>query len=199
MGAKQSDSATMVFARKVERGKHEQYEEWLRSVSRATSGFDGYRGTTIIRPATDRAEYVAIVQFDTSEHLDLWLRSDERNRCLDDLGKIGIESEEITSLAGLEHWVSHTGNLQAPPPKWKMAIIILVGLYPIVFIQGLVLDPLLAPLSGPLSLLVSLAISVSVMVWLVLPLLSRVFARWLSTQHAESLTVSSNESGQADR
>ena len=58
MGAKQSDSATMVFARKVKAGQHEQYEEWLRSVSHATSGFDGYGGTTIIRPATNRAEFV---------------------------------------------------------------------------------------------------------------------------------------------
>ncbi len=64
MGGKQSGSATTVFARKVEPEQHVKCEEWLNSVSRATSDFDGYRGTTILRPATDQEEYVAIVQFD---------------------------------------------------------------------------------------------------------------------------------------
>ncbi len=192
MVGNQSGPATIVFARKVKPGQHQRYEDWLNSVSRAGADFNGYLGTIILRPVTEQEEYVAMVQYDTQEHLRRWLESDERHRCLDTLKQIGIESEEISTLAGLEQWVSHTGNLRVAPPAWKMAILILTGLYPLVLLQGLFLRKLLAPLPGEISLLISLSISVSIMVWIVLPLLSKIFARWLRPRTRESVTVSPN-------
>lgn len=190
MGPEKPGAATMVFARRLEPGQHDKYEDWLGRVTRATSAFAGYGGTTLLRPATPRDDYTAIVHFDTAEHLQLWMNSDERRRCLKDLETIGVESEAISSLAGLDHWVSLKGNMQ-PPPQWKMALLILVGLYPLVLLDVVYLSPMLAILPWPLAILVSLSISVPIMVWIVLPLLSKLFGRWLSSNAQRSVSVAS--------
>jgi antibiotic biosynthesis monooxygenase (ABM) superfamily enzyme len=162
-------TATVVFARKVKPGHQKPYERWLSRVTNAATGFDGYQGTIILQPATEDEEYVAIVHFNTSANLEHWLNSKERRSCTEKLPEVGVESEVVSRLAGLEHWVSHTGKLKEPPPNWKMAILIFSGLYPVVSLQAVLLDPLLEPLPQPLGLLVSLVISVPIMVWIVLP------------------------------
>jgi antibiotic biosynthesis monooxygenase (ABM) superfamily enzyme len=97
------------------------------------------------------------------------------------LENIAIASEEISSLAGLDHWVSLKGGMQ-PPPDWKMAVLILVGLYPIVVLDAMFLSPLLTFLPWPVGILVSLMVSVPIMVWIVLPLLSKVLGSWLGAK-----------------
>ena len=194
MSKAQSGSATMVFARKLEPGQHKQYEDWLRLVAQATSAFAGYGGTTVLRPVTDQDNYTAIVHFDTAENLERWMNSAERNRCLKGLEEIGIEREEISSLAGLDHWVSHSGNLQAPPPNWKMAVLVLAGLYPIVLLDAVFLSPMLGFLPWPIGILISLSVSVPIMVWIILPLLSKVLGRWLGSGGTRTVD---NEPGDA--
>jgi antibiotic biosynthesis monooxygenase (ABM) superfamily enzyme len=185
-GRDPSGSATIVFARKVAPSESQKYEAWLSAVSEAAAGFAGYTGTTIVRPATAQDEYVALVQFDDTSHLDAWLRSDARHACLDNLEQIGIEREEITTLGGLEHWVSHLGTLEAPPPRWKTAILILGGLYPIVLLQAWIINPELSGLPLPVGALITLIGSVALMVWVILPTFFRLLARWLGGKAARS-------------
>ena len=95
---------TTIFSRVVRPGHEIQYEDWLASISRASSGFAGSQGTTILRPADGRKEYVAITQFDTQHHLDKWLESAERRNWLAKLESIDICSQDVMSLAGMERW-----------------------------------------------------------------------------------------------
>ena len=71
-----------------------------------------------------------------------------------------------------------------PPPKWKFAVIVLLGLYPLLII----IIPLIGRISGaPISfgaefllrLLVTVLIVVPLMVWVAIPLLSKVLRSWL--------------------
>jgi hypothetical protein len=174
-------SATIVFSRKLGPEQHDKYEAWLGRVTAATNSFAGYGGTTLLRPAAPNEEYTAILHFDTTEHLERWLTSAERTECLKALEDIAIESEEISSLAGLDHWVSLKGGMQ-PPPDWKMAVLILVGLYPIVVLDAMFLGPLLTFLPWPVGILVSLMVSVPIMVWIVLPVLSKLLRPWLGAK-----------------
>jgi antibiotic biosynthesis monooxygenase (ABM) superfamily enzyme len=171
---------TTVFSRVVRLGHEDQYEDWLAGISRTSSDFAGSRGTTILRPADGREEYVAIMQFDTQHQVDSWLESAERASWLRKLGAIGICHEEVMSLVGMERWFTLQGGSKNPmPPRYKTALLILLGLYPLVLALGFVLGPLLAPLPGPVQLLISLIVSVSIMVWIVLPLLTKLFSGWL--------------------
>jgi hypothetical protein len=70
-------------------------------------------------------------------------------------------------------------DVDRPPPRYKTATVIFVGLYPTVLVLHSVLSPILSILATPLRILVSLLISVPLMVWIVVPLLTRLFSRWL--------------------
>ena len=174
---------TTIFSRRVRPGSEAQYEEWLAGIGRETSSFPGSQGTTVIRPGPGRAEYVALVQFDSTDNLERWLSSRERASWLEKLESICLESEEIASLTGMERWFTLPDRaVSQAPPRYKSAVLVFLGLYPLV----LALNPLLAPLLGswpfPLRTLVSLLVSVPLMVWIVMPWLTRCFFNWLYPQ-----------------
>lgn len=171
---------TTIFARQVRAGFEVQYEEWLAGISQTSSRFTGNQGTTILRPAEGRDEYIAITHFDSAENLELWLLSTEREAWLEKLQAIDVCHEEVTSLAGMERWFTlRDRGATRLPPRYKTATLILLGLYPLVLLLDLVLSPVLSGLPGPLKVLVSLVVSVALMVWIVLPWLTHLFSGWL--------------------
>lgn len=178
------EPVTTMFARRVHPRDQDQYEQWLTGISRCSSGFPGNLGTTILRPGGERGDYVAITHFANEATARAWMDSPERRAWLDKLESISVECERVDSLAGMESWFT-VGALSdaVPPPRYKTAVMVLLGLYPTVMVLGLVLDPLLADLPVALARLVALSCSVATMVWLVLPLLTRLFKRWL---HADA-------------
>ncbi len=177
--------ATTVFARVVRQGSEAQYEEWLEGISETAAAFPGNQGMTILRPSGGREEYIAITHFDSKENADLWMYSKERCGWIDRLGEISIEREEVTSLTGMERWFTMPGRpITKPPPQYKTAIMIVVGLYPLALGLDVVLSPMLVDLPGALKLLISLAISSSIMVWFLMPALTRLFYRWLYPRDA---------------
>jgi antibiotic biosynthesis monooxygenase (ABM) superfamily enzyme len=171
---------TTIFAREVRAGFEVQYEEWLAGVSQTSSRFTGNQGTTILRPTEGRDDYLAITQFDSAENLELWLRSTERESWLAKLESIDVCREDVLSLAGMERWFTLPGRgATRLPARYKTATMILIGLYPVVLLLNLLLNPLLSGLPRPLKVLASLVASVAIMVWIVLPWLTRVFSGWL--------------------
>lgn len=186
--SRQSDDqptpVTTIFARVVRPGSEPQYEEWLAGISSATSEFAGNKGTTILRPAEGRDEYISITQFDTQENLDSWLESPERASWLAKLESIDICREQVMSLAGMERWFTLPSvSDDRMPPRYKTAVLILLGLYPLVLLLQITLDPFLTWLPRLLQVLVSLIVSIVLMVWVVLPLLTKLFSRWLHPRH----------------
>ena len=95
---------TTMFARKVRAGHEASYEEWLDGIAKAASKFPGSQGTTILRPADNREEYIAITQFESARQLEQWLCSEERERWCEDLNEIVLEHEEVKALTGMERW-----------------------------------------------------------------------------------------------
>ena len=78
---------------------------------------------------------------------------------------------------------------QAPPPKWKFAVIVVLGLYPIlvlvIWLMGRVFGTIYLGAAVPdwppflVRTLVTVLIVVPIMVWGAIPLLSRLFGSWL--------------------
>ncbi|MEV6426578.1 hypothetical protein [Nocardia sp. NPDC051463] len=68
----------------------------------------------------------------------------------------------------------------AHPPKWKFWLLTLLGLYPLLTVLVTLTAPVVEPLPTPLRLACILPIAVAAMVWVVMPLLTRLFARWLA-------------------
>jgi antibiotic biosynthesis monooxygenase (ABM) superfamily enzyme len=172
-----SSPVTTLFARKVRRGSEPQYERWLVGIADAAAHFEGYGGTTTFKPNAEQDQYLAMITFDAAAHLDRWLDSPQHRLWVDALRAIPVEHEQVTSLQGLQRWFSLPRRPE--PADYKIAALIVIGLYPLVLLLDLALAPLLRQLPQALSTLIGLLISVPVMVWIVLPLLTRLFSRWL--------------------
>lgn len=84
------------------------------------------------------------------------------------------------SLTGMETWfaASATG-VTRPPPRWKMWLLSICGIYPVITAVTVVFGPALAPLAVPLRFAVVTPVLGAAMTWVVMPVLSRVFGRFL--------------------
>ncbi|WP_433723241.1 hypothetical protein ACQP0C_23835 [Nocardia sp. CA-129566] len=67
----------------------------------------------------------------------------------------------------------------AGPVKWKLWLLTVVGIYPLLTILVTATGPLLEPLAPPLRLAIIVPIAVAAMVWVVMPFLTRRCAGWL--------------------
>lgn len=99
-----------------------------------------------------------------------------------------FDTKEITAAAAdhgelpahIGNVAADTGNAGAHPPKWKFWVLTMGGLYPLLTALVMVTAPLLEPLPVPLRLACIMPVAVAAMVWVIMPLLSRRFAGWLS-------------------
>lgn len=67
------------------------------------------------------------------------------------------------------------------PPKWKMAVLIWMGIYPVITLLVLLLFPFMAANNWPIpmrTLLLTL-IAVPIMTYIVIPTLQRLLKNWL--------------------
>ena len=82
-------------------------------------------------------------------------------------------------LHGLEAWFR---SPHAPPPRWKMAVVTLLGVYPISLLIGIGLSPYLKKLPLAVNLFIVSALIVACLTWAIMPLLTRLFKIWLNPQ-----------------
>jgi antibiotic biosynthesis monooxygenase (ABM) superfamily enzyme len=177
---------TTIFSRRVKPGFENDYEEWLRGITRVSSKFEGNQGTTLIRPSSNNQEYISIVQFDTAENLEKWMNSSTRKNWIVKLDPFTLDSQEVSTLTGMEKWFTLPDrSISQSPPKYKMAILLFIGLYPLVVLLDVVVGPLLAKIHPAVQSLIYLMISIPVMVWIIMPLLTRAFFRWLYPDQLE--------------
>lgn len=172
-----------VFSRRVLPGHEQQYEDWTRGINAAAAQFPGSLGATVLRSGANRCEFHTVLQFDSAEHMDAWLESPQRAEWVDKLSGITIESEEVNSLTGMERWFTlpSQGVAQAPP-RWKTALLLLLGLYPVTYVVAWMFSPATGNLPAPLTKLITMSVTIAVMVWGVMPVLTRLFFGWLYPQ-----------------
>ena len=172
---------TTIFSRRVRPGREADYEAWLAGIQQVASTFPGNQGVTVLRPGMARqGEYVSLVQFDSTEHLDDWMTSPERASWIAKLEDITLDSVEVDSLTGMEKWFTLPDRaVSQAPAKYKSAVLIFLGLYPLQMLLGALLDPWFGAWPAPVRILAYLTVSVPVMVWGLMPLLTRVFFGWL--------------------
>ena len=179
-GTQGDDPVTMVVSRRVRRGREADYERWIEGIIGAAREFEGHRGAEVIRPsATGDPEYVVVLKFDRYADLKRWARSDVRARWLERAEPLTRDTN-VQVVSGLEPWFTLPGQPRtAAPARYKMALLTTAALYPLLLLAGIVLEPLLGGLPAPLSLLLSTTVLVLLMTYVIMPQVTRLFARWL--------------------
>jgi len=143
--------------------------------------FPGHQGVTVLGPHGDPPfAYTAIFTYDTAANLQRWMSSEERHSWLVSAERLTLDDGDTQTLTGLERWFTLPNRaVNQPPPRYKMAILTAVGVYPMLVLLSYLLHPLVGGWPLPVRLLASLAIGIPLMTWHIMPLLSRVFFSWL--------------------
>ena len=168
----------VAITRRVRPGCESEFEQELREFLRASFSHPAVRGANLLLPApgSDSREFGILRTFrDEKERAEfyqspLFLAWEKRAREL-------TEGEpHYRQLHGLEAWFRSPTR---PPPRWKMAVVTFVGVYPLTSLLPAIFNRLLHPLH---PLLVNVAVTgciVLTLTWVVMPSLTRLVRGWL--------------------
>lgn len=182
---------TVIVRRRVHPEMAGEFERWLADVNALASSFPGHLGVEVARPAEPAAQdYVLVFRFDSRENLAHWEESPERARALARAEPFTVGTPTVERVTGLEYWFTLPGDAaRRPPPRYRMAIATVAGLYPLVLFLAPAIARVLAPLPGGIGTLVSTSVMVGLMTYAVMPLLTRAFAFWLFAGRREAAGV----------
>jgi hypothetical protein len=171
-----------VISTRIKPGCEDLYRAWEQRIAAAQAkapGFQGYR----FEPPTPgvQTDWVAILRFDSEANLDAWLSSPDRLKLVEESSAFTEEYHTRIVRGGFDQWFpSEVGAPQ--PPVWKQNMLVLLMLYPVVFLFGaLIQKPVLMDRAGLpfwLALFVGNVVSVILLNWLV-PFTGRRFDWWL--------------------
>lgn len=170
-----------VISTRIKPGQEDAYREWGRRIAAAQAkspGFQGYRVEPPVPGVQD--DWLTILRFDSEANLQTWLDSPERKKLLDESEVFTDACRVRTVRTGFDQWFEVPGA--PPPPAWKQNMVVLLVLYPLVFLLNAWLQkPILIGIFGLpywAFLFVNNAASV-VLLSLILPRVSRRLGWWL--------------------
>jgi uncharacterized protein len=180
-GALPSPVAAVITTR-VRPGREKEYRAWEQRIAAAQAGYPGFQGYRFEPPIPGVQENsVAILRFESDETLQAWMDSPERHNLLEQASELTDQVHARIVRSGFSQWFP---DEQAKAPAWKMNMIVVLLLYPVVFLFGLwVQTPfLLRRLNLPfwLALFIGNVFSVVVLSYLV-PWASKGFRWWLTS------------------
>jgi antibiotic biosynthesis monooxygenase (ABM) superfamily enzyme len=136
-GGRKPAPVSAVISTRVKPGKDVEYRAWERKIAAAQSKAPGLQGYRFEPPVPGvQEDYLAILRFDTQANLQAWLDSPVRKKLVE-------ESEPLTEEfharvgTGFEQWFRDVSEAGAPPPVWKMDFLVLLMLYPVVFLWSI--------------------------------------------------------------
>jgi antibiotic biosynthesis monooxygenase (ABM) superfamily enzyme len=176
--------ATVVITHRVRDGQRAAYEEWLNEISPISRSFPGNLDWHLVRPVAGlTGTYSVIIRYDTREHLENWLASQERNRLVDKVRPLLVSGDDFFIRSGLDFWFSPDEAKAKVPVRWKQYLVTLSALYPLALGVPLLVTPLLRQVrisqNRYLDVLCITGAALWLMVYVVMPRYTRLVQRWL--------------------
>jgi antibiotic biosynthesis monooxygenase (ABM) superfamily enzyme len=183
-----TEAVSAVISMQITPGQEQAFRQWSQHIAAAQAQFPGSQGFKLSPPIPGvQDDWMTIVQFDNESHLNAWMQSPERQKLLDEANAFTKESHYRIVRTGFDQWFRFEGAAHAP--AWKQNMLVLLGLYPTVFLFGFFVGtPLISQALGwPfwLALFAGNIASVTVLNWLV-PWISRRFGWWLQPAGSET-------------
>lgn len=178
--------ATAVITHRVRDGQQEGYDAWLNEIGPLCRSYPGHLDLQIIRPIPGlTATYTVIIRFDTREHLQGWMSSQDRKRLIEQVRPLLAQDDDFFIRSGLDFWFTPEGARAKVPVRWKQFLVTWSAIFPLVLViplgVALGLRQLGVPQNHYLDLLLSTGSVVWVMVYLVMPHYTKLIQRWLFT------------------
>jgi uncharacterized protein len=174
---------TVIVKRSIIPGREAEYEQWVKDTTEDLKTFPGYMDITMIRPSGPKKEYVLIIRFDSYGHVSDWENSDIRNKWME-RAKPFTQEVSNQKITGLEYWFPLPEiPKSAVPPRYKMATVTGLALFPLSLIVNTVYNYLGLPANIYLRGIIITAVMVSLMTYAVMPKMTSIFRGWLFKQN----------------
>jgi uncharacterized protein len=173
-----------VISTKVLPGKELEYRAWERRMSAAQTKAPGLQGYRFEPPVPGvQEDFVAILRFDSEANLQAWMDSPVRQKLVEEAAPL-TEEFHTRMATGFEQWFRDVGGPgSAAPPVWKMDFLVLLMLYPVVFIWSIFIGiPFLAAkfqMNFAIALFIGNIFSVGLTGFMV-PWVANKFSWWLA-------------------
>jgi uncharacterized protein len=160
-----------------------EFRDWQERLVAAESRHPGFLGYRFEQPLPGiKDDWIAILRFDSEDNLQGWLGSSERQALLREAEDFVEDTALQVARTGFEPWFSDRDNRAPMPAPWKQAMLVLLSLYPVVFLFNYFIQrPLLLDRAGLPSwaaAFISNAVSVALLAVLV-PWTGRRLGWWL--------------------
>ncbi|MGG3194920.1 antibiotic biosynthesis monooxygenase [Priestia aryabhattai] len=173
-----SGTVTTIVTWEIQEGKEKEFEAWRHEIEAAATKFPGHLGVNLIVPNNKSMEYTVIFRFDTYEHLRAWQESDIRRDLLKRAESFQTTDPTYKTENSLAYWFVNP-KLPVPPPKWKMSIITVLGVWPLSKLVPIVIGPLIKNMNPIMSAFFVSVCVVSLLSWVVMPIFGKIFHPWL--------------------
>jgi antibiotic biosynthesis monooxygenase (ABM) superfamily enzyme len=164
--------------RVVRSGQERKFEALIQKFFEDAARQPGVCGAYLIRPiaGSHSREYGILRSFHSEEDRDRFYASDlyrRWNAAVAPLVEGGPQRRELHGLEAFFH-----GNAP-PPPRWKMALLTWIGVNAAVYIFSNAVPAVFGGLPMLASLLIVNALVVASLAWVLMPVLTKLFSRWL--------------------
>lgn len=161
-----------------------QFEDGLRELIRVASRQPGHISAEILRGAVQPVGrfYYIIYRFSNEANLRAWENSAERKSLVALLEPLAVDAGRH-ELTVMEAWFDLAPGL-APLPRFRMAVVTLIGIWPLVSLVLWLLTPHLTALPFLFRTAVNSTVLVIAMTYWVMPWLVRLADRWLQPRQS---------------
>jgi antibiotic biosynthesis monooxygenase (ABM) superfamily enzyme len=175
--------ATNIVSEIVRPGHEKEFEEWSKGINREVSKQPGFIGLEILRPRDPKhLEYIIIVRFKNIDTLNSWLRSETFKKMFETDKPFLLSHQSQQKAHGMEQWFElpkHKHYQIKKPAFYKLVIMGVLAVYPLVFFSVVFLNPLTKELPLPVSILISVIFISTLMTFPVMPGISKILSPWL--------------------
>lgn len=178
---------TTIVRQTVPAAKSQEYDEWLRRLLSNAETLDGYLGTDVHPPGPGDDQYTIVFRFASIEQLQVFQRSDTYRAARTETRSI-VETDPIfDTYTGFEFWFSPPPGTTVPQPvRWRIVVALGTIVYFLVLVFGAIAEWAIGAWPAPLRLAIVIAAELTLMTYLVMPWLTKHFARWIYPKAAQA-------------
>jgi antibiotic biosynthesis monooxygenase (ABM) superfamily enzyme len=174
---------TEVFVTAVNPNKEQAFRQWIGKIHQVEARFPGFRGMYIQAPTQEQGRnWLTFLHFDTSDNLDRWLCSAERQEVLMELKPLISSLESHRVISPYAGWFASIEQGGIIPNVWKQTMVVLLVLFPIVMLELKFLPLLIGNAHPAVATFIGNAISVTLIAWPMMPIAIRFLNWWLSPE-----------------
>lgn len=174
----------LLVSRRAKPGHEAEFEWLMAEFISAAEAFHGCLGAQLVHPGDEEAVedtlYHAVMAFVNPISREAWQQSAERAVGLASIAPHIEGPTVVRGISGLAHWFQPgSGSKNGQPPRWKVAVVTWLGIFPTVYVLFLLLGEFLAPWSLLARIFLLTVLVVAIMTWGIAPQLTRLLRPWL--------------------